>query len=202
MRMTPDGQGRVEVVDLKATDTVQDLLDAVDRYLAAHPTGCKHCEISCCSRPWAVAVEAVAAHRMPAAFGPTQLKLRLNPLRGFRYPVLKKDGSCPHYVGQRCAVYAHRPLICRLYFCHPFGPGYALIREVAAAAYLETHTMECRAVKRPPSPATLRRWRSNPAFGGKDYGAELIALARYAVARRWLEPEEEELLEDLLVEHL
>lgn len=174
MRLVPDEQGRAEVMELDPGNTVQDLLDAVDEYLAAHPTGCERCESSCCAKPWAVAVDSVATLRVPCGFPSDLLKSRLNPIRSFRYSILKKEGACPHYVGRRCMVYAARPLVCRLYFCHPMGPGYALLREVAAAGYL-----------------ARRGDRRNPAHGRREYGARLLDLARYAAARRWLEPEEE-----------
>lgn len=184
MELYLDAGGRAEISGAAASATVQDLLDAVDRFLARCPLPCAACGESCCQKPWAVAVDNVAAGRLcgcPGArcrYAKERCVLRENIVLEIDHYVLDKsdtDGRCPFVSpDNRCAEYASRPLICRLYFCLPAGPRYEKLSALASGAFWQALAQEAAGGGR------------NPALGAADYALPLGEVLRHAQSEGWI----------------
>lgn len=197
MNVCLNGDGQVDCRGMDGQTTVQDLLDAVDRFLAEHPLPCDRCAESCCKKHWAVEVDNVAARRLAgegnvAAFVRSRLKTKWNYALDFRQYVLRKQGACP-FVSQenRCSVYAARPLICRLYVCSPRSERYDSLRGAVAATYLQALVFEQNMREKQLSEKTLRKYRRNPALGAIEYRLTLSEIIKYGYRMGWVDGPEE-----------
>ena len=192
MNVTINAEGRADCGGIDGQTTVQDLLDAVDQFLQAHPLPCQTCADSCCKKHWAVEVDNVAARRLAGEdardFMRSRLKQKWNYALDFRQLVLKKHGPCP-YVTEAglCSVYEKRPVICRLYICCPRSERYDRLREVVAATYLQALVFERNMLHQDLSARTLAKYRQNPALGAADYSLPLADVIAYGQWMGWLE---------------
>lgn len=82
-------------------------------------TSCDGCSDACCSQPydWVYLTNQEIADLSDASglAASDFVTVKVNPATSFRFQVLELP--CPFYEKStgRCAVYAHRPLVCRLY---------------------------------------------------------------------------------------
>jgi Fe-S-cluster containining protein len=199
MRLYLDPSGKVDYDEIPDNATVQDLLDAVDTFLVAHPLPCNDCPESCCKKVWAVEVDNVAARRLAgggdealAVFVREKLVLKRNRAMGFNQYVLNKKMLCTYVTqGNRCAAYAKRPVICRLFICAPKSYRYNQTRELIAATFLQALVMEENKRSKQLSERTIRRYRQNPALFAVDYAMKLKDVFAYARRMGWREDGEQ-----------
>ena len=185
-------QGAVDCGSIDRQTTVQDLLDAVDLFLQAHPLPCQACADSCCKKHWAVEVDNVAARRMAGEsadeFLRSRLKQKWNYALGFRQLVLRKEGPCPFVTeASLCSIYAKRPVICRLYVCCPRSDRYDRLRETVAATYLQALVFERNMRTRELTDRTIQNYQQNPAIGAADYSLPLSEVIAYGRWMGWLD---------------
>lgn len=194
MELCLDPEGRVEYSGAGVSVPVQEFLDAVDRFLETRPLPCARCGESCCRKPWAVAMDNVAAGRLCGDHGARpryareNCTLRENIALEIDHYVLKKPaarGYCPFVSPEnRCTVYAARPLICRLYLCLPAGRRYERLSALIAGTYLQALALEAA------------EGRRNPALGAADYALPLGAVLRHALEEGWTDAPEARALLD------
>ncbi len=192
MNVFLNAEGAVDCGGIGGQTTVQDLLDAVDLFLQAHPLPCQECSDSCCKKHWAVEVDNVAARRMAGEgadeFLRNRLKLKWNYALGFRQLVLKKKGPCPFVTeASLCSIYGIRPVICRLYVCCPRSDRYDRLRETVAATYLQALVFERTMNTRELTDRTIQKYRQNPAVGAADYSLPLTEVIAYGRWMGWLD---------------
>lgn len=198
MKVFPDAEGRTTYDRISPSSTVQDLLDAVDACLEAHPLPCHACAESCCKKPWAVEADNVFVRRFAGEeadargrFVRERLKLKLNRSMEFNQYVLDKKAECPFVTQEnRCRVYGVRPVICRLYVCTPRDRRYDVLRGLVAATYLQALVLEENLRGGGLSQSTEVRYRRNPALHASDYSLPLAAVLDYAQNVGWLDEED------------
>lgn len=197
MKLCLDPTGKLDYEALAPEDTVQDLLDAVDVFLNAHPLPCFDCAESCCRKAWAVEVDNVFVRRhagegeAAGRFVRERLKLKFNGPMEFNQYVLNKKTDCDFILpDNHCKVYGIRPVICRLYVCVPRGRRYDLVRGLVAATYLQALVMEEKLRHGGQKPETERRYRRNPALFAGDYSLKLMDILSYSERMGWLESED------------
>lgn len=195
MELFINQEGQVDYEQAEANTTVQDLLDAIDRFLSVHPLSCPVCEHSCCKNPWSVEVDNVSVRRLCyadsgliAEFVQHKLLKKKNHAWDIDQFVLKKDAACTFVTeSNRCTIYEKRPVICRLYMCSPKSYRYNLLRELIGCTFLRALVLEDRMRQKPYSMRTIRRYKKNPAVFAIDYQVRLADVFDYAQDEGWLD---------------
>jgi hypothetical protein len=196
MKLVLDTEGKINYDKISRYTTVQELLDAIDLFLAAHPLPCGQCEESCCKKSWAVEMDNVCVNRLcggdsgaASHFVQDKLVLKKNYFRQFHQYVLKKKLNCSFITqANLCTIYEQRPVICRLYICSDKSYRYNVLRELIGGTYLKALVTEDKMRNRKFTPRTVNRYRSNPAVFAKDYNILLDDIFSYAAGEGWLDP--------------
>ena len=195
MKLFFNESGQLDYDTIGDTDTLADLLQAVDLFIDRHPLSCSRCENSCCRKPWAVEVDNVSVRRLCADHKIPQSELISSMLEtdenkhlDFDQYIMKKQSAhCPWLSEMnRCRIYQSRPLICRLYSCFPKSQRFNQLREASAATFLLALVFEQLIDQQQPSERQLEYYQKNPALNALDYKVGLQKILDYALDEGWL----------------
>lgn len=172
------------------TATVADLADAAARFCARH-IDCPACTGTCCAGFIVYADNVFASNLaqalLPAALAEAKPNLPLRVLRldrqtGKWYVPPRPDGKCIFLTRQsRCAIYAHRPLVCRMHICRKSGAAYSAMKENLYFAYQEALGAQMRALAANSDITPPDYWAyTNPLTGMTSYDACIAAILQWS----------------------
>jgi Fe-S-cluster containining protein len=202
VKLILDNENKVNYDKLNKSDTLADLLIAVDEFLAETPLPCGSCEESCCKKEWSVEMDNVCVNRLnhwddklAEDYVKNKLVKKRNYYRDFNQLVLNKNKACTYITESNlCTIYENRPIICRLYICTAKSYRYNLLRELIGSTYLKALILEDRMRTNDYTDRTITKYKKNPAVFAKGYDILLEDIFNYAESEGWLDLDERQQL--------
>lgn len=164
------------------SDSVQDLLDAIDNYIEDNSLPCTVCTDNCCKRKWDIQIDEVfVKNNAKNRDWFIEKYLTVTKRNDF---VFNKKGTCKFLNGNnRCEVHSTRPLCCRMYTCYNESKRLELLKGLVCSAYYFAFSYNYIYLKNKDEidKDVIEDWKLNPAFLTGDYFVKIDPILKWAV---------------------